>query len=653
MSGPAFPIDPRIVADQGAAPPFDDSAIADSSDEEDSDKEVAPASAVPRRFSRRESRGATKEEIRRLSNASGSHRPSFGSNSLKPSTVFHLTENEGSSSSTTVRRPSHSSTSSPAPPASEQQNYLPQLAEHQDQTPPLVERTSFTIEEPSSTDEGTDGLGGDGRDTGSLYSTRGALILFTVGMSQLLDNVSMTSVNMALTAISKELNIGQADEQWLISAYTLTFGGFLLLAGVFADRYGKKPVFLVGMFWLSLWTLVDGFAKTEIQLIVFRAMQGLGAAATVPSSVGIISAFFLGKERNYALAIYGACGALGFVVGLIYGGILTTVLGWRWVFWLTCPIGVIVAGMGAWLIPNPKIVHIGPKPSMDFLGTALGTGGLILLTFVLSSGGELTNFILGFIIALLVISVGMLVAFAFAEKKVSNPLLPSHLWKMPNFAATWAMGFIVYCWWQSLVLYLTIISQNILLLSPLQTAIRFIPMGPMGLLASYFAGWCVVFPLPLLSMISPIPAAVMSRDTSFWASIFPSSILGVVGISIVYNVVSISMMSAVPPAAKSLAGGLINTAFQVGSGAGLAICAAVVTGVTSKMELGSADTLLKGYQVRLFLLFLSHTTSSDFLIHLQSAMYTTIGFCGVGLALAVFGIDGSMLEVGPSSAPVH
>lgn len=199
--------------------------------------------------------------LKKIASLGGSHRPSFGSSSLKPSTVFHLTENEGSSSSTTVRRPSHSSTSSPAPPASEQQNYLPQLAEHQDQTPPLVERTSFTIEEPSSTDEGTDGLGGDGRDTGSLYSTRGALILFTVGMSQLLDNgtsfciiscsleergerkpravdllspssptfeislltptllccyaptVSMTSVNMALTAISKELNIGQADEQ--------------------------------------------------------------------------------------------------------------------------------------------------------------------------------------------------------------------------------------------------------------------------------------------------------------------------------------------------------------------------------------------------------------------------------------------------------
>jgi len=118
----------------------------------------------------------------------GSHRPSFGSSSLKPSTVFHLNENEAGSSSTAVRRPSHSSSSLPAAPTPEQQNYLPQLAENQDQLDPVVERTSFTIEEPSSADEANSGLGGDLRDTGSLYSTRGALILFTVGMSQMLDN---------------------------------------------------------------------------------------------------------------------------------------------------------------------------------------------------------------------------------------------------------------------------------------------------------------------------------------------------------------------------------------------------------------------------------------------------------------------------------
>ncbi|KAJ9120681.1 hypothetical protein QFC22_002612 [Naganishia vaughanmartiniae] len=138
----------------------------------------------------------------------------------------------------------------------------------------------------------------------------------------------LTSVNIALPQMQKELNISSSNLQWLVSAYTLAFGGFLLLAGVVADRFGKKMTFCTGMAWLTIWSLAVSFAQNEISAIIFRALQGLGAAATVPSAIGVICTYFAGREQHRAMSCYGAAGAIGFVMGLIIGGVLTATLGW-------------------------------------------------------------------------------------------------------------------------------------------------------------------------------------------------------------------------------------------------------------------------------------------------------------------------------------
>lgn len=151
----------------------------------------------------------------------------------------------------------------------------------------------------------------------SLSSWRGILILSTTCGAQLMDNVFMTGVNISLPTIQKELNVSTADLQWLISAYTLTFGGFLLLAGVLSDRYGKKNMFVAGMAWLSIWTIANGFAQSFVSLAIFRALQGIGAALTVPSAVGVITTSFDPKDRNKALSLFGASGAVGFSVSLL------------------------------------------------------------------------------------------------------------------------------------------------------------------------------------------------------------------------------------------------------------------------------------------------------------------------------------------------
>ncbi|CDZ97541.1 Predicted transporter (major facilitator superfamily) [Phaffia rhodozyma] len=628
MSAPVFP--PNII----------NSAVDVSSALEDSESETEQPPTLADRISRRErsshsSFTSQREQAPANSSASLRRPSSTALNSIHPlaSQIAFVP-----TLSSNYRQPVHS-VASPAADDTSSAKDLPIEPYHS------VQGTQNDTTDGRSIDQATislsfnqgieemsyDNPAADGKETGSLTSFRGIMILVVISASQMLDNVSMTSVNMALTAISKELQIRQADEQWLISAYTLTFGGFLLLAGVFADRWGKKYVFICGMSWLSAWTLIDGFAKTEIQLIVFRAMQGLGAAATVPSAVGIISSYFVGRERNTALTIFGAAGAVGFTLGLIFGGVLTDALGWRWIFWLTAPIGAVVSVIAYLFLPDTKNTIDGPKPALDFIGAGVATSGLILLTFVLSSGG-VYGWGKGFIVGLLIVALACLFGFAFVEQKVQNPILPNHL-TMQNIRPN---SHQLEGWWQSIVLYLTLLSQNVLHMSPLDVSVRFIPMGVAGALASYTISVSINYvkikTLMLIGLticfVSVLPAALVKPDTSFWQGVFPSSMLGVVGISLVYNVVSVSMMSSVPPSAKSLAGGLINTAFQIGAGFGLAICAAVVT-ATTKSDPDATTTLLTGY---------------------KDAIWTTAAFVGVSLLLAIGFIKNEMIEI---QGPTH
>jgi MFS family permease len=276
-------------------------------------------------------------------------------------------------------------------------------------------------------------------DIGVIKSWRGVMILLCTCGAQLMDNVFMTGVNIALPAIQKEFDVDSSDLQWLISAYTLTFGGFLLLSGVLADRFGRRLIFCIGMAFLSIWTLADGLATSFIQLAIFRAIQGIGAAMTVPSAVGIISNYFVTNDRTLALTIFGAAGAVGFCLGLIFGGFLTSSLGWRYIFYVPLAVTGTVGTLGWVCLPKDRLEGQA-RPKLDFAGAGLSTAGLILLSFVLSSGGEY-GWGKAFIIVLLILSIAMIAVFAYVEKKVANPIMPLSLWKLPNFAALWAGGF--------------------------------------------------------------------------------------------------------------------------------------------------------------------------------------------------------------------
>lgn len=440
-------------------------------------------------------------------------------------------------------------------------------------------------------------------DVGTLGSWRGITILFCVCGAQLMDNIFMTGVNICLPTIAKEFNVDGSELQWLISGYTLTFGGFLLLSGVLADRYGRRNIFCAGMAFLSIWTLANGFASSFIQMAIFRALQGIGAAMTVPSSVGIISSFFVAKDRTRALSMFGAAGAVGFCVGLILGGFLTASVGWRYLFYLSVIITGSIPVIGWFILPKDR-VHGQHKPKLDFAGVGLSTSGLILLSFVLSSGGEY-GWSKAFIIVLLIASVALLVGFTWVEKKVPNPIMPLSLWKLHNFAALWISGFMMYGSYQCVVYFTTLIAQEVQHLSASQTAIRFLPMGMTGFCISMTMGYLIdkvnlkfllLFGM-LLSTLAPVSAVMMTpEDMSFWKHILPASMLGVAGVSIGYCSITVVLLSSVPVNVKSLCAGMINTAYQIGSGVALALSTAIVQAVDVQRGHG----LLKQYETGLW-----------------------------------------------------
>jgi predicted MFS family arabinose efflux permease len=244
-------------------------------------------------------------------------------------------------------------------------------------------------------------------------------------------------------------------------------------------------------------------------------------------------------------------------------------------------------GILGWFVPPRDRLKEQEKPKLDVLGAGLSTGGLILLSFVLSSGG-IYGWSKAFVIALLVALVAFLVIFTWVETKVSNPIMPLSLWKLKNFAALWIAGFVVYGGYQTFIYYTALIAQEVEHLGASATTIRYLPIGLTGFTFSLLMGRAVemfnVKHLLLTGMalcaVAPVSAITTTDgDTNFWKHVFPTTVLGVAGTTIVYCIITVVLLGSVPTNVKSLCGGMVNPAFQIGSGVGLALSSAVVQAV--------------------------------------------------------------------------
>lgn len=359
----------------------------------------------------------------------------------------------------------------------------------------------------------------------------------------------------------------------------------------------------LGLIWLSAWSIAIGFGKTFIEVAVFRGLQGMGAAMTVPSAIGIISSYFVGPDRTRALSIYGASGAVGFCSGLIFGGFLSSSLGWKYIFRLVVIVTALLGIIG-WLVLPKDRLEGQARAKLDYAGAAMSTAGLILLSFVLSSGG-VYGWGKPFIIALLIVSCALLVIFTLLEKHVKNPIMPLSLWKISNFAGLWIAGFSMLPQLSQLFLspvnqVLTVCSRlwklpdctllpcphgsgnrptvcrpdsspflahggrwlhGILTLRPGRRGIQRQDSAPLGYGSIGAGAGSELSYCRKDGFVRPLPSFVCLfrglADNRSWTNVLPTSLISVTGVSIAYITASTTMLAGVPVNVKSLCGGMV------------------------------------------------------------------------------------------------
>jgi EmrB/QacA subfamily drug resistance transporter len=408
--------------------------------------------------------------------------------------------------------------------------------------------------------------------------------------------LDVSIVNVALPSIGEALDFSQENLQWVISAYAITFGGFLLLAGRAADLLGRRRVFMVGVGVFTAASLVCGLANSEGVLIASRAVQGLGAAIVSPAALAIVTTCFReGPERNKALGIWGAVGGSGAAVGVLMGGILTKYLGWEWIFFVNVPVGIAVLSLTVSLVNESRISV--ERRRYDLAGALSVTSGLALLVYTISKAPDV-GWGSARTIGLLVLSVALLVLFIVIEMRVEQPLMPLRIFNVRTVAGANIVGLILGAVIFANFFLLTLYVQQVLGYSAIEAGASFLPWTVLIILLAPQAGRLSdrVGARPFVAGGMVVIAASMfffsrlGADESFW-SLLPGMLLGGVGTAATMAPVTAAAMQAVRPEKAGVGSAVLNSMRQVGGSLGIALMGAIVAASVDSRRPNPTDFL--------------------------------------------------------------
>ena len=392
-------------------------------------------------------------------------------------------------------------------------------------------------------------------------------------------------VNVALPSIQADLGFSQENLQWVISAYALVFGGFLLLGGRSADLLGRRRVFVTGTVIFTLGSLLCGLAWSEASLISSRAFQGFGAALITPAALSILVATFAeGRERNIALGAWGAVGGFGAAAGVLFGGILTDYLSWEWIFFVNVPVGVAALILAPFLLSESLDQH---GQGFDMPGAVLVTGGLSLLVLAITQGHG-WGWSSGRTIGAFAASALLLLAFVGWELRVKHPLVPFKIFRLQTLTAANVVGFVLGTAMFSMFLMLTLYMQDVLGYSPLETGIGYLAVAGTAILWANVAAAAVtrigVKPALVFGMSSMTVGLLyftqVSVDGSYWTDLFPGFLIIGLGLPFAFVPVTIAAVAGTKREEAGLASGLINTSQQIGGAVGIAILSTIAVSRT-------------------------------------------------------------------------
>jgi EmrB/QacA subfamily drug resistance transporter len=393
-------------------------------------------------------------------------------------------------------------------------------------------------------------------------------------------------VNVALPTIGDALDFTEGNLPWVVNAYVLTFGGFLLLGGRMADLLGRRRVFMGGLILFALASLAGGLATTSGQLIAARAVQGLGAAILSPAALSIVTTTFRdGSERNRALGVWGAVAGSGGAAGVLLGGVLTDGLGWEWVLWVNVPIGLIAAAIAPSLIAESR--SEGQRRHFDFAGAASVTAGLSLLVYALVDANN-AGWGSGRTIGLLAVSVALIGAFIAIELRSKDPLMPFRIFRLRTLTGANVVGLMVGASLFSMFFFISLYMQQVLGYSAIHAGLSYLPLALSIIVSAGIASQLVTkigFKPVLAAGMVFIATGLLwftqiSVGGSFTADILGPSLFAAVGLGFAFVSTTIAAVSGVAEHEAGLASGLINTTQQVGGALGLAILSAISISVT-------------------------------------------------------------------------
>jgi EmrB/QacA subfamily drug resistance transporter len=446
---------------------------------------------------------------------------------------------------------------------------------------------------------------GKGNSLTTMDSRRRWLALIVLCLGDLMIVLDTTIVNVALPSIREDLGFSETSLAWVVNAYLLTFGGFLLLGGRLGDLFGHRRLFLSGLALFTLASLACGLASSQAFLVAARAVQGIGGAVVAAVALSLIMTLFTEPaERAKAMGVIGFVAAGGGSIGVILGGVLTDTLDWHWIFLVNLPIGAAVFAFALVLLPAGRGQVLEGRP--DIAGAVTVTASLMLAVYAIVNGNE-TGWTSGRTLGLLAAAAALLALFLVIEARARSPLVPLVLFRLRNVATANLVGVLwsaaMFAWFFLAALYL----QLVLGYSSLEVGLAFLPatliMGAfsLGLSAKLVMRFGVKKPIVVGMLLVAVGLALFARapvDGTFAIDVLPSMIVLGVGVGMAMNPVLLAAMSDVAPEQSGLASGVVNTSFMMGGALGLAVLASIAAARTDSL-LASGDgplqALTSGY----------------------------------------------------------
>lgn len=432
------------------------------------------------------------------------------------------------------------------------------------------------------------------------------MILLLLSLAMFMVILDSAIINVALPAMKAALHFDTSSLQWVLTAYILTFGGFLMLGGRTADLFGRRRLLVLGVGGFSLFSLLLGLTSSSVLLIVLRALQGLSAAFMAPTALSILlTTFEEGEERNRALSVWSMVAAGGGAAGVFLGGVLTQYLGWQWCFFVNVPAGIVTILGILKYVPSQKEEE--SERHLDLPGAVLVTGGLMALVYALTLVSQVGWTEMSTLVTFLV-SIVLLAAFLFNEARVKHPLIPLTIFRNRNVSGGNLVMLPVVAGALGMFFFISLYVQNVLHYSPSLSGLSFLPLptiiGIISIQAPRLLDRFGFKPLLIagasLMIVGTFLLSFLTSTSSYLTNLLPAFLILALGMGLSFVAVTVAATSGVPDQDTGLASGLINTSQQLGGALGLAILMVVANTTTTADEAsgtGLAQASMHGYQM--------------------------------------------------------